>query len=162
MSNLDDRFAQFVEKAKQRAAEQIETWFPKEEGDNRAGIVESITFIEFQFSNKHREDGLTPSTVLRESDGTVFRYNWMGTLPETTWERVQPEIGDFVAIHHHGTRPQKDGMNDYELINVVVLDSSTGEEKVLTSRVTQAQAVNYSTGEMINDEFEPFNFPDES
>jgi len=145
MPNLDDMLA----RAKARASELIETWIPKEGEPGNGGIIESIKFLSFQYANQHREDGLTASTVLRCEDGTAFRYNWMGTIPETTWEAVQPRIGDIVWIEHHGTRPQKDDMNPYELITAVVIDPATGEEREATGTVTtESGSVDPETGEI--------------
>jgi hypothetical protein len=142
-------FKDILAKAKKRAAENVETWIPEEEGDNDGGIIESITFIEFAFTNKHRADGLTPSTVIRREDGVAFRYNWMGTLPEQTFERTGPTIGDACWIHHHGTVDKDNkpkGYNPYENIQILIFDPITGEEKVPDTTI---KLVDRETGEVI-------------
>lgn len=145
MASLEEMLA----KAKQRASEVIESWIPKEGEDGNGGVIESIKFLSFQYDNNHRSDGLTASTVIRSEDGSAFRFNWMGTLPESTWEAVQPRIGDIVWIEHHGKREQKDGMNDYELVLITVIDPTTGEEREGTGTVTtESGSVDTETGEI--------------
>lgn len=142
-------FQDILAKAKQRAAENVETWIPEKEGDNAGGVIESITFIEFTFTNKHRPDGLTPSTVIRDEDGIAFRYNWMGTLPEQTFERTRPKIGDLCWIHHHGSVDKENkpkGYNPYENIQILIFDPETGEEKVPDTTI---KLVDRETGEVI-------------
>lgn len=147
----EDRFKDFAERARKRAAETVDTWYPENEGDNNGGRIESIQFIDFQY-------GRAPSTVFVTEDGTKVRYNWMGALPLSAWDRYKPVIGDFMWVHHHGTKPQKDDMNDYNNIQVVVFDQHTGEEKVPADDYTPPANVN-ADGEIINPQYEekPFD-----
>lgn len=157
MANLDELLA----RAKQRAEISAESWIPENEGDNAGGIIEHIKYIEFAFSNRHRDDGKTASTLILAQDGTRFRYNWMGTVPELTWETTNPQIGDVVWIHNHGDRPNKDpNMKPYNLTTVVVIDPATGEERDGSITETALSGgVDLETGEIKQEEYEPF--PDE-
>lgn len=147
-------FKELAERAKKRAAELIVSWIPEKEGDNDGGTIESIQMMSFEHPNLNRDDGLTASTVIRRTDGSAFRFNWMSMLPEVTWERVKPQVGDFVWIHNHGMAkstkrvdPKTKEPTEYHQIQVMVYDSE-GREKTDGTDLLNLGNVDTSTGEI--------------
>lgn len=125
--NVNENLLAALKAAEARAQTESESWVPKKAGDGVTGKVVGIgqyvtAYGISPFAELEIPDGITVKQDGKILKGTLYRVGFMGEVMEKAWNTFAPTYGDYVSVQHLGTRPQKDGMNDYKLTQTVVLN----------------------------------------
>lgn len=121
--------------AEQRAAMEIETWIPLKPGDRIAGVVQEVGSITTKFGDYYTTTLRVLSDYIedgKKKSGTdkFIRVAWMGAVLKSQFERMVPCPDDIASFHYQKDASPANGMNDYALIESVVIDPRTERSKM--------------------------------
>jgi hypothetical protein len=131
-------------KAQERAALEVQSWIPDDENNALAGEIIELGAMTVRVLDT------VPTTVIQTEDGLAYRVSWGGAVLRNKWQVFHPQIGDFAAFHYHGKQtPKAEGFNDYDLIEVVVLNADGSPKRPILSPTANGELqVNTNTDEV--------------
>jgi hypothetical protein len=143
MSDTNPDILAALKAAEDRAKTESEAWIPTKSGDGVTGKVVGLGRYMTQFGvspfvELEIPDGITVKIDGKAVTGKLYRVGFMGVVMEKSYETFVPTFGDYVSCQYLGDRPQRNEMNDYKLVQTVVLNPD-GTPKLPVDAVTAQQ-----------------------
>lgn len=159
-----DIYAEMAAQAVAITETEVVTWSPLVKGDHCCGRVIDTGTIELPSLRNPGEIDVWPTNTISpigeitmdgktlDASNIVLRVAWLGPVQLRYYHTNTPDIDDVIAMHYQTDQTPKSGLNDYKIVNCIVIDHTTQKVKrprEIAMRTVTGQLVDPASGELL-------------